>query len=370
MRIPWPKEWKKQTHLTKDVLLYSPKDFIVSFSLYLLSVTLCLVLRHFDISKDTSYVAMIFLLDVFLTAFLTDGFLFSILCAVLGVLSVDYIFTEPYWHISFTLSGFPVTFLVMMTICILTGIITSRAKHLDAVSREAEREKLYAGLLRAVSHDIRTPLTGIVGATNVLIEQGDALTAEQCHELLTSANQEAQWLIRIVENLLSITRIGAENACLSKQPEPAEEVIEGAVSKFKRRWSDIEVSVHLPQEVLLVPMDPLLIEQVLTNLLENAALHGETTRHIDVSLERAGADACFTVTDDGKGLPPEQLNRLFSGQLYRAEVGDKKRNMGIGLSACQAVVSAHKGRITAKNRESGGAVFQVYLPMDEGGDKQ
>ena len=93
----------------------------------------CLILRHFDTSKTTSYVAMIFLLDVFLTAFFTDGFLFSLLDAVLGVLSVDYIFTEPYWHISFTLSGVPVTFLVMMTISILTGILTSLAKQLDAV---------------------------------------------------------------------------------------------------------------------------------------------------------------------------------------------------------------------------------------------
>ena len=212
MRLSWPKRWQKKTHLSRELLLYSPKDFFISLLLYAASVFVCLILRHFDTSKATSYVAMIFLLDVFLTAFFTDGFLFSLLDAVLGVLSVDYIFTEPYWHISFTLSGVPVTFLVMMTISILTGILTSRAKQLDAVSREAEREKLYAGLLRAVSHDIRTPLTGIVGATNVLLEQEETITPAQRHELIQSANQEAQWLIRIVENLLSITRIGAENA--------------------------------------------------------------------------------------------------------------------------------------------------------------
>lgn len=193
MRLSWPKRWQKKTHLSRELLLYSPKDFFISFLLYAASVFVCLILRHFDTSKATSYVAMIFLLDVFLTAFFTDGFLFSLLDAVLGVLSVDYIFTEPYWHISFTLSGVPVTFLVMMTISILTGILTSRAKQLDAVSREAEREKLYAGLLRAVSHDIRTPLTGIVGATNVLLEQEETITPAQRHELIQSANQEAQW---------------------------------------------------------------------------------------------------------------------------------------------------------------------------------
>lgn len=128
MRLSWPKRWQKKTHLSRELLLYSPKDFFISLLLYAASVFVCLILRHFDTSKATSYVAMIFLLDVFLTAFFTDGFLFSLLDAVLGVLSVDYIFTEPYWHISFTLSGVPVTFLVMMTISILTGILTSRAK--------------------------------------------------------------------------------------------------------------------------------------------------------------------------------------------------------------------------------------------------
>ena len=365
MRLSWPKRWQKKTHLSRELLLYSPKDFFISFLLYAASVFVCLILRHFDTSKATSYVAMIFLLDVFLTAFFTDGFLFSLLDAVLGVLSVDYIFTEPYWHISFTLSGVPVTFLVMMTISILTGILTSRAKQLDAVSREAEREKLYAGLLRAVSHDIRTPLTGIVGATNVLLEQEETITPAQRHELLQSANQEAQWLIRIVENLLSITRIGAENACVTKTPEAAEEVIEGAVAKFRRRWPAIDVSVHLPDEFLLVPMDPLLIEQVLTNLLENAALHGETTTHIDISLERIHREACFTVADNGVGLPPELQARIFNGYFCPPEQGDKRRNMGIGLSACQAGVRAHQGRIAARSSKQGGAVFQVYLPMKE-----
>lgn len=216
-----------------------------------------------------------------------------------------------------------------------------------------------------MSHDIRTPLTGIVGATNVLLEQEETITPAQRHELIQSANQEAQWLIRIVENLLSITRIGAENACVTKTPEAAEEVIEGAVAKFRRRWPAIDVSVHLPDEFLLVPMDPLLIEQVLTNLLENAALHGETTTHIDISLERIHREACFTVADNGVGLPPELQARIFNGYFCPPEQGDKRRNMGIGLSACQAVVRAHQGQIAARSSKQGGAVFQVYLPMKE-----
>lgn len=364
-RIPWPDMWLKKTNLISKHLSYSSKDFIISMSLYLAAIILCLVLRRFDTENDTSYIAMIFLLDVFLTALLTDGYLFSVMMAVFAVLSVDYIFTEPYWDISFTLAGFPLTFVVMMFIAIVTAVITSRGKYLEEIAREAEKEKIHSNLLRAVSHDIRTPLTGIVGATNVLLEQEDTLTKEQQHELLCNANEEAQWLIGIVENLLSITRIGNGEAHVRKTMELGEEVIEAAVSKFSGRYPDIQMKVELPEEPLLVPMDPLLMRQVLNNLLENAAIHGKETSIITVSLEKADEKARFVVEDDGGGIPPEKIDDLFDGRLKHTSQGDMKRNMGIGLSVCQAVVQVHNGSIWAENTKSG-ARFTVELPLEEG----
>lgn len=365
-QIRWPDEWLKRTRLFRtDLLSYSGKDFIVSVSLYLISVVFCLVLRNFDPNNDTSYVSMIFLLDVFLTALLTDGFFFSLTIAVFAVLSVDYIFTPPFWEVSFTLAGFPLTFLVMMTICVATGIVTSRAKKVSEMEREAEREKIHSNLLRAVSHDIRTPLTGIVGATNVLLEQDDVLTPQQRRELLKNANEEAQWLIHIVENLLSITRIGAgEDAQVTKTPEAAEEVIEGAVGKFRRQYPQIDVRVELPEEFFLVPMDPLLIQQVMTNLLENAAVHGVTTTRVVVSLEKRGKWARFTVCDNGRGIPEGRLHNLFDG-TQSAQKGDSTRSMGIGLSVCKTVVAAHRGKIKGENIKGGGARFTVDLPLEE-----
>lgn len=365
-QIRWPDEWLKRTRLFRtDLLSYSGKDFIVSVSLYLISVVFCLVLRNFDPNNDTSYVSMIFLLDVFLTAMLTDGFFFSLTIAVFAVLSVDYIFTPPFWEVSFTLAGFPLTFLVMMTICVATGIVTSRAKKVSEMEREAEREKIHSNLLRAVSHDIRTPLTGIVGATNVLLEQDDTLTPQQRRELLKNANEEAQWLIHIVENLLSITRIGAgEDAQVTKTPEAAEEVIEGAVGKFRRRYPQIDVEVRLPEEFFLVPMDPLLIQQVMTNLLENAAVHGVTTTRVVVSLEKRGKWARFTVCDNGRGIPEGRLHNLFDG-TQSAQKGDSTRSMGIGLSVCKTVVAAHRGKIKGENIKGSGARFTVDLPLEE-----
>lgn len=367
-KILWPEQWRRQTRLpaSGNNLIYTPKDFIISFTLYIVTVIACMLLRSLDKTGDTSYVAMLFLTDVFLTAVLTDGYLFSILCAVLGVFSVDYIFTEPYWHISFTLAGFPLTFLVMMTISILAGALASRAKQMEATQRQMTREKMRGNLLRGMGHDIRTPLTGIVGATDVLLKQDETLTPQQRRELLQSINEEAKWLMRVSENLLSITRIDGENAGVKKTPELVEEIIEGAVSKFLRHYQGIAVQVHLPEEPMLVPMDPLLMQQVLFNLMENAARHGETVKQIDIFLYQEEDKAILEVADDGVGIAHSRLEHLFDGTLHPEEGReDARRDMGIGLSVCRTIVVAHGGSITAGNQKNGGALFRIALPMEK-----
>ena len=353
---------KRERASISQSLSYSAMDLAIAFSLYLAAVLLCLFLRNIDQHRDTTYVAVIFFLDVFLTAYWTNGYLLGIITAVAGVFSVDYIFTYPYWHISFTLTGFPLTFLVMMTISVLTAAVTSRAKQTEAARREAEREKMYADLLRAVSHDIRTPLTGIVGATNVLLEQDKELTQEQRLQLLRSTNEDAQWLIRIVENLLSITRINSEETRVKKAPEAAEEVIGSAVAKTHKHYPDVEVCVSVPEELMMVPMDPLLIEQVLVNLMENAVIHGGTSR-IAITLTREGENAVFTVSDNGSGIPVYLLGKLFDGAARSDRTADGRRSMGIGLSVCRTVVQAHGGTIRGENKKEGGACFTVTLPM-------
>ena len=344
--------------------IYFIKDVLVTVILFAVTAMLCLFLRSLDPHNDTSYVAVIFFMDVFLTALFTEGYFFGIIAAVAGVLAVDYVFTFPYWQISFTLAGFPLTFLVMMTISIVTGMLTTRVKQYEVLRREAEREKIHANLLRAVSHDIRTPLTGIVGATETLMEE-KGLSEEEREMLLQNANEDARWLIRVVENLLSVTRIGSQNASpLIKAPGIAEEVIESAVAKFSRKPT-LPVEVQLPDEVLVVPMDEVLVEQVLLNLLENAARHGKTATKVTVSLERKRENAVITICDDGKGIDPHLLPKLFDSSTHQTQQGDTKRNMGIGLSVCRTIVQAHGGTIRGENRPEGGAQFTIELPMEE-----
>ena len=366
--IQWPEQWLRRKRIPSIGFSYSGKDFIISMSLYTLSVVLCLILRGASQNGDTGYVYMIFLLDVFLTALLTEGFFFSLIISIFAVLSVDYIFTPPYWNVSFTLSGFPLTFLVTMTISVVTGIVTSRAKKVSEMEREAEREKIHSNLLRAVSHDIRTPLTSIQASASGILDNYDALGRQEKVELLEGIRDESRWLIRMVENLLSITRINGDRAQLQTTWEVVEEVVGGAVGKFQKQFAQIEVETSMPEEVVMAPMDGILVEQVLVNLMENSAIHGKTTTKIRISIQKLPERVLFCVEDNGKGIDPAILPIIFEGQLPTGDhaASDGKRSMGIGLSVCMSIIQAHQGDMKAENMAAHrGARIQFWLPCQE-----
>jgi len=279
---------------------------------------------------------------------------------------VNYIFIYPYFEINFSITGYPLTFLATLAVAMIVSIMTTQIKEKEQIRLEIEKEKMRSNLLRAVSHDIRTPLTSIAGASSLLLENGDDLSMEKKDELISDIRSEAQWLIQIVENLLSITRIedDSEGAKIHKEDELVEEIIGSAVLKFKKRLSGIDVVTMLPDEPVLVPMDGILVEQVLTNLLENAVQHGRTTSRIDIIVEDMADRVVISVEDNGQGIAEARLPKIFSGSLLPDDgaASDSKRNMGIGLSVCKTIIKAHKGDMKAENKEQGGARFVFWLP--------
>lgn len=308
---------------------------------------------------------MIFVLMVALTARLTSGYIYGAAAAVVSVVCVNYVFTFPYWEFNFTISGYPLTFLTMLSVSLIVSALTSQIKRQEQLRMETDREAMRANLLRAVSHDLRTPLTSIVGSTSAILENEERLDPERRRALLCSVRDEAQWLIRMVENLLSITRMGDGETRLNKELEAAEEVLASVADKFQRRFEGTALSLAAPEEALFVPMDAILIEQVLMNLLENAAYHGKSTE-IRLAVERQGDAAVFTVRDNGCGIPEELLPRIFSPELRGGvNASDDRRNMGIGLSVCSSIVKAHGGLMSAANLPEGGAVFAFTLPVEE-----
>ena len=314
-----------------------------------------------------NYASMIFILAVFMTARVTSGYIPGIVASVIAVLMVNFIFTYPYYHFNFTLTGYPLTILCMLAVSVTTSALMTQMKRSEGIKLESEKEKTRSNLLRAVSHDLRTPLTSILGTTSAVIENDATLTSEQRIKLLNNARDDAQWLIRMVENLLAVTRFeSSDDARITKTPEAAEEVVAEAVGKFKKRFPDWQIEVSVPDELLIVPMDPVLIEQVLLNLLENAVLHGSCDR-IALTVHKAEDTAVFEVQDNGVGIDPGKLARILETGTGSAAAANKdyKRNMGIGLSVCNTIVKAHGGVMHAFNAKTGGAIFQFDLKIKE-----
>ena len=320
------------------------RDMGITIALLGMAAVVCAWLNM--LGHSDSAVPLVFVLAVLLTARFTEGYFYGMFASVASVIGVNYAFTYPYFQFNFTLTGYPFTFVTMFAVSMVVGMLTERVKRQERLRSIATQEKMKANLLRSVSHDIRTPLTSIIGSSNVVLEHYDTLNDDEKKELINHVREDAQWLVRLVENILSITRINDAAVRLKKCPEAAEEIVSEAVSTFRKNRS-MPVHVRVPDELLMVPMDATLIELHVTK---------ESNRMVR-----------FCVEDNGLGIDAEVLPKLFEELFPHAqnENADGRRNMGIGLSACMSIVRAHGGVMRAENREAGGARVCFELPMEE-----
>ena len=249
--------------------------------------------------------------------------------------------------------------------CALALENIKNAKEKEEAAVLAQNEQLRTNLLRAISHDLRTPLTAISGAAALLLSSEEP-RSEKDVSLLNDIKNDAEALTTMVENLLSITRIQDASVPLKKREEMLEEVAGDAVLTTRRRFPDANVQLDLSEDILFLPMEPMLIKQVIVNLLENAVRHSGDTQHIQLHLFRQEEWAVVEVRDHGIGLSPDIMQAVQSGRpLPRDLSGDSTRGMGIGLSVCQSIIKAHGGFFAAGNDPEGGAVFRFGLPMEE-----
>ena len=321
------------------------------------------LVEQFNIKTVTP---MIFVLGVFLVSWRTQGYAWGLVSSLISVLAVNWAFTYPYWAFDLIRPECIASAVVMLVVSTVTGALTTRLKKQEKLKAEAETERMRGNLLRAVSHDLRTPLTSIYGSCSVMMENYDDLTKEKQLKLLSEIRSDAKWLNRMVENLLSITRIDADAVRLSKHSTSVEELIDSLLVKFRKHYPLQKVTVQLPEEFVCIPMDAMLIMQVLMNLLENAVFHASGMKNLWLTVELVGHKAVFTVSDDGCGIPAERLPNLLTGRLVsEAPVDANRNNMGIGLSVCSTILKAHGGELQAGNRPEGGAFFRFALELEE-----
>lgn len=334
----------------------------------LLSVAVAFFINLFLVNRfqTKTMTPMIFVLGVFVVSWRTQGYFWGIAASLISVLAVNWAFTYPYWAFDLISPECISAAVVMLIVSTVTGTLTTRLKRQEQLKAEAEKERMRGNLLRAVSHDLRTPLTAIYGACSVMAENYDAIPREKQLKMLGDICTDAQWLIRMVENLLSVTRVDEERVRLAKHATPLEELIDALLVKFRKHYPQQKVQVELPEDFTAIPMDPVLIEQVLMNLLENAVFHAHGMENLWLRVIIKGTKAFFYVEDDGCGIAPERLDRLFTGMLDSEAPTDTSRsNMGIGLSVCRTIIRAHGSDIRVKNRPEGGAVFSFSLELEE-----
>lgn len=341
------------------------RDLSITIGSLLVSFGLSLAIDRFFTAP--SLIPTVFVLGVFVVAFVTKGYAWGILASMISVLAVNFAFTSPYFKFNFSILENLFSAAIMLIITTATSTLTTRLKEQEKLRADSEREKMRANLLRAVSHDLRTPLTTITGSTAAIIENYDRFSKEKQLKLLGGILEDARWLMRMVENLLSVTQIDGHGPNLIKTETPLEELIDAVLVKFRKHHSEQAVEVSIPEDFVTIPMDGMLIQQVLINLLENAVEHAEGMTWLELSVKVAEGKAVFAVRDNGCGIPKERMGGLFTGYLGQSESrGDnKRRNMGIGLSVCASIIKAHGGRIEANNRESGGAEICFALDMEE-----
>lgn len=340
------------------------KDILFTALIIISAFFLSVLLQYFDVWEQ---ITTLFAFAVFLISLITDGYVYGVVSTVISVLIINYAFTYPYFNMDFSAPASAVSAVIMLVIAILTGAFTTKMKKWQEIKAEGEKERMRANLLRAVSHDLRTPLTTIYGASSSVIDNYEKLSDTQKLQMTVSIKEDSEWLIRMVENLLSVTRIDTGSVKLVKTPTVLWELIDSVIIKFKKRYPTVDVQLDIPDELVLIPMDPILIEQVIINILENAVHHAKGFTKLSLSVSVDCGKAIFEIADDGPGIDKDRLDTVFSGYNGKADISSdtQVRNAGIGLSVCATIVKAHGGSITAENSNLGGAVFRFILFTEE-----
>jgi len=260
-------------------------------------------------------------------------------------------------------------YMIIKTIVYQMAIVLDREFMYDErqkIKMDVERERLKSTLLRSISHDIRTPLTSIKGASELILDSYENLDESSIKKLTSDIYDESTWLIKTVQNILDMTRINEGKFTITKSYEAIDDIVNQALTLVQYINTTGRLQVSVPDEIILVPVDGKLIVQVIVNLLDNAFKYAGDEVKVLLNVYVKDNNAIFEVSDNGKGINPLIFDSIFDGfvSYHKNDIVDGSMGVGIGLTICKEIVNAHKGTITAGNLEQGGAKFTVVLPLE------
>ena len=316
---------------------------------------------------DLVNIAMVYLLAVVIVA-LAYSRGPAIVATVLAVATFDWLFVPPQGAFTVEDAQYLLTFAIILAV----GLIISRLKRNVRVQARAQAkleaaaqtERMRSTLLASISHDLRTPLAVMTGASSTLAERGERLSAEEREALARSIYEQAREMSERVAKLLQMTRLEVGGIALERDWASLTEIAAAVLSRLRERLTGHRVVLELAEDLPLVRVDAALIDQVLANLLENAARYTPPGTVVRLRARREAQELVVSVEDFGPGLPPGDIERVFA-KFEHGAAEARGGGMGLGLAICRAIVGLHGGRIWAEKLPLGGSAFRFTVPLDE-----
>ena len=315
-------------------------------------------------------IILMYILGVLITSVITTHQVYSLFASIVSVIVFNFLFTEPRYTFLAYDKDYPVTFITMLVAAMMTGSLADRlkrqAKEAAQATLVAQKEQLRANLLRSISHDLRTPLTSISGHASNLLSNGEKFDADTKNQLYQDIYDDSMWLINLVENLLSVTKMEDDTLNIMMEPELLDEIIGEALQHVSRKRMEHRIKFQPSDEFILVKADAKLIMQVIINLVDNAIKYTQEGSEICISTWRQDTKAYVRVSDNGPGIPDEKKTLVFD-MFYSGDKNpsDNRRSMGLGLPLCKSIVFAHGGEIQVSDQVPHGAVFTFSLPVTD-----
>ena len=330
-----------------------------------------------EVGLSEANITMVYILGVLIISMITTHQIYSIVTSLISVVVFNYFFTVPRFTLHAYDRDYPITFVIMFLAAFLTGSLAARLKKLaienEKNAREkveaamlAEKEQMRANLLRAMSHDLRTPLTSISGNASNLLSNEACFSAETRKQLYMDIYDDAIWLINMVENLLSISKVEEGRLNLHFTTELLDEIVNEALSHIGRKKAEHQIIVKNNDEFILVNVDARLIMQVIINILDNAIKYTPKDSQIVISIEKRGTMAIIMIADDGPGVLEQDKQFVFDMFYSGAKnLTDSHRSLGLGLALCKSIINTHGGEIWLADNKPTGAIFGFSLPIEE-----
>lgn len=316
---------------------------------------------------DLVNIAMVYLLGVVIVA-LRHSRGAAIFASLASVASFDFLFVPPQGAFTIDDVQYLLTFAIMLAVALVISSLVSRirkeASERAALAVEAETERVRSALLASISHDLRTPLAVLTGASSSLAQSGERMSANERRELAASVYEQSREISEHVAKVLQMTRLESERIVLDRDWAAFSEIAASVLARLEERLAQHRVLVEVSDELPLVRVDVALVEQALANLLDNAAKHTPQGTAVRVRAEAEGRELVVTVQDYGGGLPEAELERVFD-KFHRGASEASGAGMGLGLSICRAIVRLHGGRAWAQSVPAGGIAFHFTLPLED-----